>query len=130
LKNGFLFWYKSKEAIEFQNKIDVKDMKIVATKELKFSIFKTSEDKAYKFKTETEQQKKNWMNMLNSEINKQSKSDNEKKQYEIIIEIKLKKKIIEDYYNLPKIQDGKNHIIRVTEEALKTEGYFKLKPKK
>lgn len=129
MKNGFLFWYKSKQAIEFQNKIAVKDMsKVLPTKELKFAII--TDDKSYKFKTETEQEKKNWIDMLNAEIDKLSKSDDEKKQYDNIIDIKLKKKIIEDYYKLPKIQDGKNHIIKVTEEALQTEGYFKLKPKK
>lgn len=129
MKNGYLFWYKNKEAIEFQNKIAVKDMrKVQSTKELKFAI--TTDEKSYKFTVETDQEKKNWMDMLNSEINKLSKSDNEKKQYENIIEIKLKKKIIEDYYKLPKIQDGKNYIIKVTEEALQTEGNFKLKPKK
>lgn len=104
--------------------------KVQATKELKFTIYLTTEEKAYKFKTESEQEKKKWMEIINSEINKLSKNDNEKKQYENIVEIKLKKKIIEDYYKLPKIQDGKNYIIKVTEEALQTEGFFKLKPKK
>ena len=130
MKNGFLFWYKNKEAIEFQNKIAVKDMKkVLHTKELKFAII-TTEEKSYKFNTETEEEKKKWVDMLNSEINKLAKSDIENKQYDSIIDIKLKKKIIEDYYKLPKIQDGKNYIIKVTEEALQTEGYFKLKPKK
>jgi hypothetical protein len=128
LKNGFLFWYKNIQAIEFQNKIAIKDMKNVqSTKEFKFGI--TTDEKSYKFKTESEPEKKRWMDTLNSEINKLSKNDEEKKQYDTIIDIKLKKKIIQDYYNLPKIQDGKNHVIKVTEEALQKEGYFKLKPK-
>ena len=103
--------------------------KVLHTKELKFAII-TTEEKSYKFNTETEEEKKKWVDMLNSEINKLAKSDIENKQYDSIIDIKLKKKIIEDYYKLPKIQDGKNYIIKVTEEALQTEGYFKLKPKK
>ncbi len=100
---------------------------VQSTKEFKFGI--TTDEKSYKFKTESEPEKKRWMDTLNSEINKLSKNDEEKKQYDTIIDIKLKKKIIQDYYNLPKIQDGKNHVIKVTEEALQKEGYFKLKPK-
>ena len=123
-----MYWYKNKEAIEFLNKIAVKEMKKVqGTKDLKFVI--SFGDKLYKFKTQTEEEKNKWIEVLNSEITKLSKENNEKK-YENIIEIKLKKKIIEDLYNLPKIQDGKDYIIKVTEDALLKEGYFKLKPKK
>lgn len=101
--------------------------KVQSTKELKFII--SFGDKLYKFKTETEDEKNKWIQVINSEISKLSKENNEKR-YENIIEIKLKKKIIEDLYNLPKIQDGKDYIIKITEEALLKEGYFKLKPKK
>lgn len=53
---------------------------------------------------------------------------NEDKSYENIAEIKLKKKVIEDFFNLPKIQEGKEYIIKITEQAIAKENNFPLKP--
>jgi hypothetical protein len=101
--------------------------KVQEDNELKFIIL--FGDKLYKFKTETEEEKNKWIKVLNSEINNLSRENCEKR-YENLVEIKLKKKVIVDFYNLPKIQDGKDYIIKVTEEALLKEAYFKPKPKK
>lgn len=101
--------------------------KVQPFKELKFII--PLSDNVYKFKTETEEEKNKWIDLLNQEIKKFANQSNDKR-YENVCEIKLKKKIIEDFYNLPKIQEGKDYIIKVTEDAILKEGFFKPKAKK
>lgn len=101
--------------------------KVQATKDLKFIIL--FGDKIYKFLVESNEIRNKWVESLNKEIKKLT-TDDEDKKYENVAELKLKKKVIEDFFNLPKIQEGKDYIIKITEEAIITEGFFKLKPKK
>ena len=130
IKNGFLYWYKSKEAQESQNRIELKHLKNVSGKN-KDKLMFLHKEKIYKFKCENEAERDDWVKCLNAEIKRvNSTCEKNEKFYEEFTEVKLKKKIIEDFFNLPKIQEGKDYIIRVTEKAIKEEGFFPPKPKK
>ncbi len=84
-------------------------------------------DKLYKFSCENEEEKESWVAAFNSEI-KRLKGESVKK-IEHIIDVKLKKKIIMDYYELPNIGTDKFYMKKKVEEAVKTENYFLPKEK-
>lgn len=62
---------------------------------------------------------------MNKEIKRFSKI--EKKKYSNILEIEEKKKVIEDFFNLPNIDENKEYIKNLIDEAMKKETYFKSK---
>ena len=99
--------------------------KVQANKTEKFIIH--AGEKEYKFHCTTDEEKETWVKSLNNEI-KRLKGDSFKK-LENIYEIKLKKKIIEDYYNLPNINTEKLYMKKIVNEAIKGENFFVEKQK-
>jgi hypothetical protein len=127
LKNGHLYWYKSNLSKEAQNHIPVTEMKkIEAFKSCKFIIIGT--DKDYKFQCKSEEEKEAWMNALTNEI-KRIRGDSHKK-LDSVYEVKLKKKVIVDYYNLPNIYAEKLYMKKRVDVAMKSENHFLSKDKK
>lgn len=127
LKNGHLYWYKSNYSKEAQNHIPVTEMKkIEAFKSCKFKII--GFDKEYKFQCKSEEEKEAWMNALNKEI-KRIRGDSLKK-LDNVYEVKLKKKVIVDYYNLPNIYAEKLYMKKRVDDAMRTENNFLSKDKK
>jgi hypothetical protein len=105
-------------------------MKNLSTKNKDKIVFNYG-DKAYKLKCESEASREEWFSAMNKELkSSKSKEDNREKTYDGILEVELKKKVIEDFFNLPKIQEGQYYIIKITEEAILKEGNFPKKPKK
>lgn len=126
LKNGFLFWYKDKVSREAQNNIPVSDMiKIESHKENKFLI--VCKDKVYKFSNETEVMKSNWISALNEDIKK--RKGEKSKRIENSLEIKLKKKVITDFYKLPNIETDKLSLKNRIDEDIKQDQSFQFKNK-
>jgi hypothetical protein len=122
-----LYWYKSKEAKEAQNSVLISQMKKVqAHKSCKFLI--AVGEKIYKFLCATDEEKDNWVKALNNEIKKE-KGEIVKK-IENMHDIKLKKKVIEDFYKLPNIDSDKFYMKKKVEEAMRHEKFFpeKVKP--
>ena len=100
--------------------------KIEAFKSCKFKII--GFDKEYKFQCKSEEEKEEWMNALNKEI-KRIRGDTLKK-LDNVYEVKLKKKVIVDYYNLPNIYSEKLYMKKRVDDAMRTENNFLSKDKK
>jgi hypothetical protein len=100
--------------------------KIEEFKSCKFMI--VTNDKVYKFECKSEEEKKEWIDAINSEIKR--KRVQTVKKIENIYEVKLKKKVISDYYNLPSIHSEKLYMKKRVEESIKTENFFEPKTKK
>jgi hypothetical protein len=126
VKNDHLYWYKTSTSKEAQNSLAVKDMKKVQVKKTEKFLIVVGE-KIYKFQCKTDEERDSWVKALNNEI-KRLKGDSNKK-LENIYEIKLKKKIIEDYYNLPNISSEKLYMKKKVDEAIKGESFFADKKK-
>ena len=99
--------------------------KVQSHKSAKFLI--VCGDKVYKFACQDDEVKEQWMKALEEEI-KKNKTVSTKK-LENLCEIKLKKKVIEDYYGLPSIHAEKMKTKTRVDEAIKSEGFFKEKSK-
>ena len=84
-------------------------------------------EKVYKFSCKTDEEKEQWINALNNEL-KRIKGDIEKK-IENILDVKLKKKVIQDYYQLPNINSEKLYMKKKVDEAIKGEDFFQEKVK-
>jgi hypothetical protein len=84
-------------------------------------------EKIYKFACKDDDEKDLWIKALENEI-KKNKSETIKK-LENLYEIKLKKKVIEDYYGLPSIHSEKLKTKSRIDQVIKSEGYFKDKSK-
>lgn len=95
--------------------------KVQGHKSCKFLIVVGS-DKVYKYSLENDESKENWIKALNGEINK-LRGDSKKK-IENILEVKLKKKVIVDFYNLPNIYTEKTEMKKRIEEEIKNEYIF------
>lgn len=100
--------------------------KIEQSKSCKFIII--SNDKVYKFFCKTEEEVAAWMNALNSEI-KRKRGESIKK-IENLYEMKLKKKVVVDFYHLPSLYSEKLYMKNKVEESIKTENFFAPKSKK
>ena len=94
--------------------------KVQELKKEKFLI--VCEEKVYKFTCTTEEERGNWIKSLNGEMKKLKGDSN--KVVENLYEIKLKKKVIEDYYRLPNINAEKLNMKKRVDETIKTEKYF------
>ena len=130
LKNGYLYWFKDRNSSVIQNKISLEwIVNIDKYKEYKFMIVlehnegEIKTNKIYKFVLETEEEKNNWVNALNSEI-KRIKNDKDNKEC-ILYSIKPRKKIIEDYYQLPDVGKERVNIKKRIMNALQKETFFK-----
>jgi hypothetical protein len=77
-------------------------------------------DKIYKFLCETEEKAQQWIEALNSEFKKY----NGERKFEQILEVKLKKKVIVDFYKLPNIHLEKANMKKNIEEQMSLENYF------
>lgn len=116
-----MYWYKEKSSKEAQNSIAITTMKkIQGHKACKFLV--VCGEKVYKFSCNTDEDKENWIKALNNEL-KRIKGDTLKK-LENIFEVKLKKKIIQDFYELPNINAEKLYMKKKVEEAIKSETFF------
>jgi hypothetical protein len=95
--------------------------KVLAHKSCKFLV--AVGEKIYKFLCSSEEEKDSWVKALNNEI-KKIKGETTKK-FENLYDIKLKKKIIEDFYKLPNINTDKFYMKKKVEETIKNENFFK-----
>jgi hypothetical protein len=119
LKNGSLYWYMTNKAAEAQNSMAVKDMSDIELNEGgKFKI--VSGDKIYKFYNDSEEKAKEWYEALKAEL-KKHKSE---KKIENIIDVKLRKKVIVDFYKLPRMQTERANLKKSVEEQMRGENYF------
>ncbi len=81
--------------------------------------------KNYEFLVENEELRNRWIDSFNQEIKRINKI--EKKKYNDILHLDLKKKLIEDYFGYPSIEDNKEHIRNVVNESMKKENFFRSK---
>lgn len=94
--------------------------KVHATKPCKFLII--CGEKVYKFSCNTDDLKESWIKALNNEM-KITRGDVTKK-IENFMEVRLKKKIIVDFYNLPNIGSDKLYMKKQVIEEIKNENFF------
>lgn len=129
LKNGFLYWFKDKHSMTVQNKISIKNtMKVESHKDCKFLM--VVEDKAdkkhggrvYKFACHTEEEKEKWINALTSEM-KRLRGETEKKD-DIILSMKIKKKVIVDFYHLSDVGKERAVIKERIVNSINNERFF------
>ena len=83
------------------------------------------QDKIYKILLKTDEERDKWIDAINNEI-KKLRGEVEKK-VENYYNVKLKKKIIIDYLNLPPPHSDQNEIRRKIEECISKETYFEKK---
>ena len=122
-----MYWYKSQLSRESKNHIAIAEMKKVqGVKSGKFMI--VCGDKVYKFLCKSEEDKDAWVNALTLEI-KRVRGESFKK-IENVYELKLKKKVIIDYYHLPNIYSEKLYMKKRVDECIKSENFFQLKIRK
>jgi hypothetical protein len=84
-------------------------------------------DKVYKFSIEEDGKCEEWIEAINGELRKLKMEVTKK--IENYLEIKLKKKVIIDYYNLQEIHNEKLVMKKRVEDAMKAENYFLEKKK-
>ena len=132
VKNGCLYWFKDKNSNMAQNKISLKSIDNIDTSEEKkfiLKIIEKEENYEYKFKCDSEEEKIMWVKAIRRAIKNVQNNNNEIEKKEKI-EIKLRKKIINDLFNLP---DIKNDGIYIQERAMGSvvgEDFFKMTPEK
>lgn len=132
LKNGYLYWFKDKTSSTSQNKLSIQStMKVESHKDCKFLMVVEDKNdtkhggKVYKFSVETEEEKEKWINAITSEM-KRLKGEIDKKD-DVLLVIKPKKKIIDDFYKLPEVGNERTAIkIRII-NSIQKEPYFKFK---
>jgi len=128
LKKGNLYWYIDNKSSEAQNFFHLKEIqKIHSHKEKKFEIIVN--DKSYKFECDNDEKRDEWVKEITKEMNKVKGKVIERKN-EIYYEVKLKKRVINDLYNLPHIFGDKMYMKNKVEQALLIEQNFELKPQK
>ena len=81
--------------------------------------------KNYEFLLENIEIREKWVEVLNMEIKRINKI--EKKKYNDILHLDLKKKVIEDHFDFPSIEDNKEHIRNIVNVSMKKESYFRSK---
>ena len=109
LKNGYLYCFKDKEASTINNKLSIaKTLRIESHKEKKFMMVIDEGDdgkgkntgKVYKFGCNSEEEKEGWINAITNEM---KRLRGEQKSSETKLEMKQKKKVITDKFNLPDV---------------------------
>ena len=133
LKNGNLYWFENKKSSIIKNKIALKDTeKIVSHKDKKFlMIVKIQEEekgtefmeKEYKFRCETEDEKRKWILALTNSMKEVNKSENLKNEEKL--DIKIRKKVIKDLFKLPEIHNDTTYMRNQVLDAIEREHYFK-----
>ena len=131
IKNNGLYWFKNKESNLAKNKISLKNVDKIDYFDNKKFVLKVKEKdeiKEYKFKCDSEEEKNKWVVALSRAMRKaqiENKIEiNEK------IEIKQRKKIIVDLFNLPNIKIDGKYIEDKVLGSLSVEDYFKMTPEK
>ena len=132
LKNGYLYWFKDKSSSTSQNKISIQNtMKVESHKDCKFLMVvedkndKKHGGKVYKFSASSNEEKEKWINAITNEM-KRLKGEIEKKD-DVLLVIKQKKKIIDDYYKLPDVGKERTAIKGRIINSIQKESFFKFK---
>ena len=83
------------------------------------------EKKNYEFLVENKEIKDKWIEVINHEIKRINKI--EKKNYNDILHLDLKKKVIDDYFGFHLIEDNIEYIRDIVNSSMKNEKFFKSK---
>lgn len=94
--------------------------KVLGVEKNKFDL--NCNKKNYEFLVENEEIRNKWIDVINQEIKRINKKA--KKKYNDILHLDLKKKVIQDYFEFPSIEDNKEHIRNVINESMKREDFF------
>jgi len=81
--------------------------------------------KNYEFLVENKEIKDKWIEVINHEIKRINKI--EKKNYNDILHLDLKKKVIDDNFGFHLIEDNKDYIRDIVNNSMKNEKFFKSK---
>ena len=133
VKNGCLYWFIDKNANMAKNKISLKSIdKIDSSEEKKFilKIKEKEESNEYKFKCDSEEEKIAWVKAINRAMKKVKNEDNKEIEVKKKVEIKLRKKVINDLFNLPNIKNDGVYIETSVMGSLADEDFFKMTPLK
>ena len=131
IKNDCLYWFKDKNKILAKDKINLKHINKIETSEgKKFCLILNEKDemKRFKFKGESEEEKLLWVKEI-GKIIKKARKESENQEIKKI-EIKHRKKIINDLFNLPNIKIDGIYIKANVLGSLSGEDFFKLTPEK
>jgi len=97
--------------------------KVLSVDHNKFNLICNKKD--YEFLVENKELKDSWIEVINKEIKKMNKI--KKKKYYDILHLDLKKKVIEDFFGFPDIEENKEYIKNIVDESMKKENFFKSK---
>ena len=131
IKNEGLYWFKDKESKLANNKISLKNInKIDYFDDKKFVIKINEKDdiKIFKFKCDSEDEKNKWIIAISRAMRK-AKNEN-KIELKEKIEIKQRKKIINNLFNLPNLKIDGIYIEANVLGSLSREDFFKMTPEK
>lgn len=129
LKNGFLYWYKTKKSIESQNSFKLKSIKKMQSLEKNQFNILLYDERLYKFDCLNLEDKEKWVNSISSEMNKFKAMNikNNEKKIEIQYDAVVKKKVIEDFNNHPSIDGKQAYMKEIVQKAIELEDFFKKK---
>ena len=135
IKNGYLYWFKDKNSMLIQNKINInKTLRVESHKENKFMMIVNDEEnkqnKIYKFECNNEEEKTEWINQITKEMIRLNDIKKNKSNNENIYEIKEYKKVIKDLFNLSISNYDRTYMKKKVKEKMENENYFKLTKKK
>ena len=131
VKNGCLYWFKNKNIKIAKNKLSLKNLNQIDYSEEKKIILKINENgeiKKYKFKCEKEEEKLPWFQAI-SKASRKVQKENEI-HIEQKIEIKPRKKIINDLFRIPNIKMNGIYIESKDLGSFLNEDFFKMSPEK
>ena len=144
IKGGYLYWFKDKTSSLVQNKISIRNtLRVDSHKEKKFMmIVKESDDnideedekekkkakeaggKIYKFACQTDEEKREWVTAITTEMKRLKKQSEENKDVKNKLEIPVRKKIITDYFDLPNFDKDLKYMKKKVLEEMNNENYF------
>ena len=144
IKGGYLYWFKDKTSSLVQNKISIRNtLRVDSHKEKKFMmIVKESDDnideedekekkkakeaggKIYKFACQTDEEKREWVTAITTEMKRLKKQSEENKDAKNKLEIPVRKKIITDYFDLPNFDKDLKYMKKKVLEEMNNENYF------
>jgi len=123
LKNGKLFWFKSKNNNQAKNSIDLKKIKKVnPIEDRKFEIILGKDEKVYEFFCDNNFKRDKWIKEINAEKKKIEKDI--QKKYDTIFELEEKKKVIFDKYNFPLVENNQTYMKDYVDETITSDGNF------
>ena len=129
IKNECLYWYADKDRKIAKNKIPLKNINKIESSEenkLLLNINEKDDIKEYKFKFDSEEEKIPWVKKINKNM---KKAQNENQiQIKEKIEIKKRKKIISDLFNLKNIKNDGIYIETDIMGSPYRESFFKMTP--